>query len=80
LLRALLQEDSAVDVSPVWTGDREAAKGPVGHLGKSVCPTMYVIVTCQRVGGSLQAITVHIEDRHPRPRRRRSEGAAQHTA
>src|SRR5205085_10031067 len=39
-LRALLQEDSAVDVSPVWTGDREAAMGRVGHLGKSVRPTM----------------------------------------
>jgi hypothetical protein len=33
---------------------------------------MYVIVTCQRVGGKLQAVTVHIEYRHPRPRRKRS--------
>ena len=33
---------------------------------------MYVIVTCQRVGVKLQAITVHIEYRHPRPRRTRS--------
>jgi endonuclease/exonuclease/phosphatase family metal-dependent hydrolase len=30
---------------------------------------MYVIVTCQRVGGKLQAITVHIEYRHPRRKR-----------
>jgi hypothetical protein len=33
---------------------------------------MYVIVTCQRVGGTLQAVTVHIEHRHPRARRKRS--------
>ena len=33
---------------------------------------MYVIVTCQRVGSTLQAITVHIEHRRPRPRRKRS--------
>jgi hypothetical protein len=33
---------------------------------------MYVIVTCQRVGSKLQAITVHIQNRHPRPRRKRS--------
>jgi hypothetical protein len=33
---------------------------------------MYVIVTCQSVGGQLQAVTVHIEYRHPRPRRKRS--------
>ena len=33
---------------------------------------MYVIATCQRVGGKLEAITVHIEYRHPRPRQRRS--------
>jgi hypothetical protein len=33
---------------------------------------MYVIVTCQRVGSTLQAVTVHIEYRHPRPHRRRS--------
>jgi hypothetical protein len=33
---------------------------------------MYVIVTCQRVGSTLQAVTVHIEYRHPRPRRKRS--------
>ena len=33
---------------------------------------MYVIVTCERVGGKLQALTVHIEYRHPRPRRKRS--------
>ena len=33
---------------------------------------MYVIVTCQRVGSKLQAVTVHIEYRHPRPRRKRS--------
>ena len=32
----------------------------------------YVIVTCQRVGSTLQAITVHIQNRHPRPRRKRS--------
>jgi hypothetical protein len=33
---------------------------------------MYVIVTCQRVGSKLQAVTVHIQNRHPRPRRKRS--------
>jgi hypothetical protein len=33
---------------------------------------MYVIVTCQRVGSTLQAVTVHIEYRHPRARRKRS--------
>ena len=33
---------------------------------------MYVIVTCQRVGSTLQAVTVHIEYRHPRPRRKHS--------
>jgi hypothetical protein len=33
---------------------------------------MYVIVTCQRVGSTLQAVTVHIQNRHPRPRRKRS--------
>ena len=33
---------------------------------------MYVIVTCQRVGSTLQAITVHIQNRHPRPHRKRS--------
>ena len=33
---------------------------------------MDVIVTCQRVGSTLQAITVHIQNRHPRPRRKRS--------
>ena len=33
---------------------------------------MYVIVTCQRVGSTLQAVTVHIESRHPRPRPKRS--------
>jgi hypothetical protein len=33
---------------------------------------MYVIVTCQRVGSTLQAVTVHIQYRHPRPHRRRS--------
>ena len=30
---------------------------------------MYVIVTCQRVGSTLQAVTVHIEYRHPRRKR-----------
>jgi hypothetical protein len=30
---------------------------------------LYVIVTCQRVGGKLQALTVHIEYRHPRRKR-----------
>ena len=33
---------------------------------------MYVIVTCQRVGSKLQAITVHIEYPHPRRRKRSS--------
>jgi hypothetical protein len=33
---------------------------------------MYVIVTCQSVGGKLQAVTVHIEHPHPRPRKKRS--------
>jgi hypothetical protein len=33
---------------------------------------MYVIVTCQRGGGKLQAVTVHIEYRHPRPRWKRT--------
>ena len=30
---------------------------------------MYVIVTCQRIGRTLQAVTVHIEYRHPRRKR-----------
>jgi hypothetical protein len=33
---------------------------------------MYVSVTCQRAGSKLQAVTVHIEYRHPRSHRRRS--------
>jgi hypothetical protein len=41
---------------------------------------MYVIVTCQRVGGKLQVVTVHIEYRHPRPRRKCSYVAARHVA
>jgi hypothetical protein len=33
---------------------------------------MYVIGTCQRIGRTLQALTVHIEYRHPRRTWRRS--------
>jgi hypothetical protein len=33
---------------------------------------MYVIVTCQRVGSKLQAVTVHIEYNYPRHRKRTS--------
>jgi hypothetical protein len=45
------------DVSPVWTGDREAAMGRVGPPGKSVRPTVQSIVWHERTGIKRRRVT-----------------------
>ena len=60
-VKAVLSLRGAVTHSPRWARIRTQIV-PRAALRKG----MYVIVTCQRVGGTLQAVTVHIEYRHPR--------------
>ena len=62
-LRTLPQEDSAVDASPVRTGDRDAARGRVGHLGKSVRPTMQSRVWHDEVSESSEPRVALVSER-----------------